>query len=62
MLAQKRMERNTETLKCILNTLKNYFDAINFESKFTPKTSEFTVLGIGILLFVTFYVKLLILG
>lgn len=53
---------NTETLKCILNTfLKSvFFDAISFDSDVTPRTSEFTVHSLGILLIVAFYGQLLI--
>lgn len=43
MFAQKRMKKNTEILKCIFNSLKTMvFDAISFNSKFTPKTSAYS--------------------
>lgn len=49
MFAQKRMKKNTEILKRIFNSLKTMvFDAVSFNSKFTPKTSAFTFLVIDI--------------
>lgn len=37
------MKKNTEILKCIFNSLKTMvFDAISFNSKFTPKTSAYS--------------------